>query len=83
MTGEGDAVEGACDAGTVARKAGKKSGEGDRSILRTAALRGHRRRYGAYRGDGRTLPELEIPQARKDFGKDKNKKCHNGGCGIS
>ena len=29
MTGEGDAAEGACDAGTVARKAGKKSGEGD------------------------------------------------------
>ena len=27
--GEGDAAEGACDAGTVARKAGKKSGEGD------------------------------------------------------
>ena len=29
MTGEGDAAEGACDGGTVARKAGKKSGEGD------------------------------------------------------
>lgn len=29
MTGEGYAAEGACDAGTVARKAGKKSGEGD------------------------------------------------------
>lgn len=83
MTGEGDAAEGACDAGTVARKAGKKSGEG---CGRFCA----RRRCGATgvgRGGGAGMEgrcrKLEMPQAPEDFYKDKNKKRHNRGCGIS
>lgn len=70
-------------AGTACRRSEESGGEGRQVGPCSAASRGRQGRYGAWDAGMAARRRAEDSQARACICKDKNKKCHNRGCGIS